>query len=153
MVMALDFHTEDPDRVGDALNVFLFPSLSPSVGLEAALLTQKWDAILGGSTLTSFADTSLLMGKHKVAPITRWDEASSQLKSWAVFCTVFLGDDRVHPSTYEMFLLLEETSGVSPRLQAQSHQQPTFPAAFLCLIHQEFNERFRQALERCQRVR
>ena len=25
MVMALAFHTEDPDRVGDTLNIFLFP--------------------------------------------------------------------------------------------------------------------------------
>ena len=41
MVMALTFHTKDPDRVGDALNIFLFPDLSPLVGLEAALLTRK----------------------------------------------------------------------------------------------------------------
>ena len=102
--------------------------------MEAALLTRKWDAILQGGTLTSFADTSLLIGKQKVAPITGWDEAVSQLEAWDVFCTVFLGDGGVHPATYEMFLLLEETSGVSPRLKAQACQQPTFPAAFLCLI-------------------
>ena len=41
IVMALAFHIEDPDRAGDALNVFLFPNFSPSVGLEAALLTWK----------------------------------------------------------------------------------------------------------------
>ena len=41
IVMALDFHIEDPDKAGDALNVFLFPNFSPSVGLEAALLTWK----------------------------------------------------------------------------------------------------------------
>ena len=29
MVMALAFHTKDPDRVVDALNIFLFPDLSP----------------------------------------------------------------------------------------------------------------------------
>ena len=49
MVMALTFHTEEPDGVGDALNIFLFPNLSSSPGLEAALLTWKWDAILGGA--------------------------------------------------------------------------------------------------------
>ena len=48
MVMALASHTEDPDGVGDALNIFLFPDISLSDGLEAALLTRKWDAILGG---------------------------------------------------------------------------------------------------------
>ena len=29
MVMALTFHTKDPDGVGNALNIFLFPGLSP----------------------------------------------------------------------------------------------------------------------------
>ena len=46
MLMALTFHTKDPYGVGDALNIFFFPNLSPSAGLEAALLTRKWDAIL-----------------------------------------------------------------------------------------------------------
>ena len=32
MVVALAFHTKYPDRVGDALNIFLFPIISPSVG-------------------------------------------------------------------------------------------------------------------------
>ena len=98
-MLALAFHTADPDGVGDALNVLLFPDLSPSEGSEAALLTKKWYAILGGSTLTSFADTSLLMGKQKAAPIAGWDEASHQLEAWAVLCTVFLGDYGAHPAT------------------------------------------------------
>ena len=87
MVMALAFHTKDPDGVGDMLNIFLFPDLSPLVGSEADLLTQKWYVILGGGTLTSFANMSLLMGKQKVAPIAEWYEAYSQLDAWAVFCT------------------------------------------------------------------
>ena len=61
-----------------------------------------------------------------------------------MFCNLFLGDNGVHPATYKMFLLLEETSGVSLRLWAQARQQPTFPAALLCFIQQEFNESFRQ---------
>ena len=65
MVMALTFHTEDPYGVGDALNLFLFPNLSPLVGLETALLAQKWDAILGGGTFKS-AD-----GKAKGRPHCR----------------------------------------------------------------------------------
>ena len=77
MVMALDFHTKDPYEVGDALNIFLFTDLSPSAGSEAALLMRKWDAILGSGTLNFFADTSMLMENHKVAPIAGWDESAS----------------------------------------------------------------------------
>ena len=36
--------------------------------------------ILGGGTLNSFSDMSLLMGKQKVAPIAGWDEEGSQLE-------------------------------------------------------------------------
>ena len=32
MVMAPAFHTKDLDRVGDTLNIFLFPDLYPSAG-------------------------------------------------------------------------------------------------------------------------
>ena len=81
MVMALAFHTKDPDRVEDTLNIFLFPDLSPSARSEAALLTRKWDVILGGETLTYFTDMRLLMGKKKVASILGWDEAESQLET------------------------------------------------------------------------
>ena len=77
MVLLLTFHTEDPDGLGDALGMFLFTDLYPSAGSEAYLLTQKLGAILGAGTLNSFADTSLLMGKHKVDPIAGWDEAAS----------------------------------------------------------------------------
>ena len=134
MVMAPAFHTEDPVGVEDVLHIFLFLDLSPLAGSEAALLTQKWDAILGCGTLTSFADTILLMGNQKIAPVAGLDEVSFQLEDWAFFCTMFLRDDWVHLSNYKMFLLLEETAGVSPRLMVQARQQPTFPAALLCLI-------------------
>ena len=67
--------------------------------------------------------------------------------------TLFWGDDEVHPATYKIFLLLQETSGVRPRLRAQARQQPTFPADLFCLIHQEFNKSFHQELERQKRVR
>ena len=93
------------------------------------------------------------MGKQKVTPISGWDDAVSQLKVWYFFCTVFLRDDGVHPDTYEMLLLLKETSVIRPTLRAQARQQPTFPAALLRLIQHEFTESFRQVLERRQRVR
>ena len=153
MVVAIAFHTKDPDGVGDALNIFLFTDLSPLAGLEAALLMRNWDAILGGGTLNSFADTSLLMGKQKFAPITGWDKAASQLEAWDVFCMVFLSDKAKHPANFEMFLLNEKTSRISLRLRAQAHQKPSFPAALLRLIQQELNESLYQALKRQQRVR
>ena len=49
LLMALKFHTEDPDGVGDVINIFIFPDISLSVGLEAALMKRKCDAILEGS--------------------------------------------------------------------------------------------------------
>ena len=152
MVMALTFHTKDPYGVEDMLNILLFTDLSPLTGLETALLTRKWHAILGGGTLTSFADTSLLMWKQKVAPISVWDKAEVHLEAWAVVCTLFLGDNGVHPATYEMFLLLEETSGVRPRLQAQSCRQPTYTTALLCFIQKNFNQSFLQTFERRKQV-
>ena len=65
----------------------------------------------------------------------------------------FLEDYGVHPVTYNMFVLLEETSGVSSRLQAQARQKPTFPGELLRLIQKYFNEIFCQGLERRHRVR
>ena len=103
--------------------------------------------------LTYFTDTNFLMGKQKVAPITGWDKAASQHEAWAVFCTVFLEDEGIHPATYEIFLLLEETPGVSLRLRGKARQQPTFLTSILRLIQQEFNKNFLQALERRKRVR
>ena len=61
--------------------------------------------------MTTFADTSLLMGKQKVAPIAGWDEASSQLETWVVLCTVLLGEEGVQTGNKNIFLLLEEMSG------------------------------------------
>ena len=60
----------------------------------------------------------MMMGNQKVSSIAGWDGAAYKLDAWAVYCTVFLGDDGVHPTTYDMFLLLKETSGVILRLKA-----------------------------------
>ena len=93
------------------------------------------------------------MGKQKVTPISGWDKAAYQIEAWSVFCRVFLGDNRVHPMMYDMFLLLEEKSGVNPWLQVHDRQQHTSPAALLRLIWQELYKSFRQALEWQQLVR
>ena len=39
MGMVLTFHTKDPNRVGDAINLFVFPDLSLSTGSKDKLLT------------------------------------------------------------------------------------------------------------------
>ena len=106
-----------------------------------------------GGTSTYFADTSLPIRKQKVAPIAVWDKAASHIEAWAVFCIVLLGDNSGHPTAYNIFLLTGETSSVSLRLWAQAHQKTTFPASLLRMIHQEFNESFRKALERWKLVR
>ena len=70
----------------DAINVILFPDLSPLAGSEAALLAMRWDAIIGGGALTSFAYTSLLLDKHSVELFTSWGAAEKQIKAWG--CSV-----------------------------------------------------------------
>ena len=98
MGMALTFHTKDPNRVGDVLNIFLFPDLSPIVRVKSGLPHAEVGRNLGVSTLTYVTETSILTGKEKVASIVIWDKASSQLEAWAVFCTVFLVYDGLHPA-------------------------------------------------------
>ena len=95
--------------------------------MEAVFLTRKWETILGVGTLTYLEYIIFLMGDQKVAPMAGWDEVESQLEAWAVFCTLFLGDDGVHPATYYIFLLMEETSRVSLRLWEQARQKTTSP--------------------------
>ena len=74
------------------------------------------------------------MGEQKVAPIAEWDEAESQIEAWAVFCTLFLEDNKVNPAAYKMLILLEDTSGIRPRMRAQARQKTTIPTALFCLI-------------------
>ena len=49
--------------MGDAVNIFIFPDLTPAAGSEAALLGLCLNTILRGVSLTSFVDTRLLVGK------------------------------------------------------------------------------------------
>ena len=61
------------------------------MGLEAALLTRRQDVVIVGGTLSSFVDTSILLGQQKVAPVETCYDMALQLESWAVFCAVFFG--------------------------------------------------------------
>ena len=58
--------------MGDAINVFLFPDLSLLDSSKAALPARKWYAILVGGAFASFADTSLLLAKQRIKPVTSW---------------------------------------------------------------------------------
>ena len=79
MVLALAFHTKDPDGVGDAVNAVLFPYLSPVADFEAALLTRRWESVFSGGTLTSFDKTSLLLGRQKFTPMDSWYKVDPQI--------------------------------------------------------------------------
>ena len=46
----------------------------------------RWDAIIGGGALTSFAYTSLLLDKHSVELFTIWGAAEKQIEAWG--CSV-----------------------------------------------------------------
>ena len=88
--------------MGDAITVSLIPDLFPLMGSEAPLLARRWEYIIGGGPLTYFADTSLLLAKHRVELVTSWEAALKKLEAWGVFCLIFLGDAAVHPTTYEV---------------------------------------------------
>ena len=79
VVVALEFYTQYPDGVGDAINIFIFPNLSPSTGYEAALMTRLWDDLLGENNFNYFAETSTLLERQKVVSITIWDADSKQI--------------------------------------------------------------------------
>ena len=135
MVLLIAFHTKDPDGLGYTVNICIFPDLSPSAGSEAALLERRWNAILGGGGLTSSTYTSLLAGRQKFSLVSGWDKAASQMKAWAAFCRVFLGEDGRHTATFEMFYQVQEIMSVRLCLCAQARQQVSFPTCLLCLIH------------------
>ena len=61
--------------MGYAINVFLFLDLSHSSSSKAVLLARRWDAIFCDGALTSFVDTSLLLAKQRVEPVTGWEAA------------------------------------------------------------------------------
>ena len=99
MVLDLAFKSKDPNGVGDAVKIFLFPDLSPASGSEAVLLIWRWNVVFVGGKLTSLANTILLLGRQKFAPVESWDEAASQLEVWSVFCMDLLGAGDTYPAT------------------------------------------------------
>ena len=61
LLLSLTFCTEDPDGVGDTVNIFLLPNPSISASSEAVLVARWWDTYLDCSMLTTFADTASLL--------------------------------------------------------------------------------------------
>ena len=107
IVLGLELYSKDPDGVGDAINIFIFPDLSPSASSEAVILARRWYVILDGGALTSFADTSLLLDKQQVEPFTSWEAADKQIEAWGVLCHALLGSADVHHATYKVFNLVK----------------------------------------------
>ena len=66
--------------------------------------------------LMYFAYMSLLTAKQKVMPSTQYEAADKQLEAWGVICAVLLGNSLVHPGTYKILGLLEETNRVSTQV-------------------------------------
>ena len=75
MLFRLLFHTENPDGVGDTVNIFLFPGLSLSDGSEAALLVRRWETDLDRGALPTYDNTALLLQHQKVDTIIGWEAA------------------------------------------------------------------------------
>ena len=61
LILNLTIHTENPDGVGETVNIFLLPDLSLSVSSEAVLVARKWDTSLNIITLTTYANTASLL--------------------------------------------------------------------------------------------
>ena len=152
LVLGLAFYSEDPNGVGESINVFLFPYMSPLAGSEAALLVLSFDAILGGGALISFSESILLMVKNQFDPVKNWKAAEKQLEAWGVFYHAFLGDAAVHPAIYKLYNLFKDTTYIGLKLRVQNQRQPTLPVALLRLLHTGFNKSFSQAMERQQQV-
>ena len=79
LLLSLALYAEDPDRVGDIVNIFMFPYLYHSASFKATLVERQWGTALDSSTLTTFVDTASILQSKKVAPIIGWEAAVSML--------------------------------------------------------------------------
>ena len=57
--------------MGNAVNIFTFMYLSLSAGSKLALLAKQCYTVIGGDTITSFANTGTLMGHQMVISVAR----------------------------------------------------------------------------------
>ena len=70
--LILNFYTEDPEGVGDAVNIFLFTDLSLSAISEATLVSRRWGTAPDSSPLVNFKDIASLLQRKKCGPSYRF---------------------------------------------------------------------------------
>ena len=121
LLLGLDFHTEDPDRVSDAVNIFMFLDLSPETGTESALVAWRWDTALDSNTLTSYDNTVALMTKQRILRIVGLEGAAKMLKQWIVLCDFVLFPPELQPAVHKLSVLVEAEEEVSARLRVQAY--------------------------------
>ena len=102
LLLGLDFHTEDPGRVSDAVNIFMFLDLSLLAGTEAALVARHWDTESKSNTLMSYTNTALLMTKQRISPILVWEGSVKLLNQWLMLIDVIIGPPELHPAICEL---------------------------------------------------
>ena len=89
--LILNFYTEDPEGVGDAVNIFLFTDLSLSAISEATLVSRRWGTAPDSSPLVNFKDIASLLQRKNVDPVIGLEAAVIMLEKWKVFFEVILG--------------------------------------------------------------
>ena len=62
----------------------------------------RWNMVLDRITLTTYADTSLLLQFQKVVPIIRWEAAVIMLEQWEVFLAVIMIPGSLQPVVYKL---------------------------------------------------
>ena len=107
---------EDPDRVSNAVNIFMFPDLFLASGTEASLVARRWDTALDSNTLTFYANTAALMTKQRILKIVGWEGVANTPKQCPVLLNLILGPPALHLVVHELSVLVEATEEVSTRV-------------------------------------
>ena len=76
MAVVFAFHTEDPDGVGDALTIILFPDPSPSAGWGGGAPNTEVGRDIGGGDLNLLRGHKSSDGKEKGCPHCRLGQGS-----------------------------------------------------------------------------
>ena len=90
LLLGLAFHTEDPDGVSNALNIFMFLDISLEEGEEAAMVAWQWDTALYSNTIKLYTDTTALVTKQKISPIIGWEGAAKMLEQGLVLLNIII---------------------------------------------------------------
>ena len=91
ILLSLALYIEDPDRVRDTVNIFLFTDLSLSAISEATLVSRRWGTAPDSSPLVNFKEIASLLQRKNVDPVIGLQAAVIMLEKWKVFFEVILG--------------------------------------------------------------